>query len=1029
MSPKKPGQRPEPRPAALATGSIPAIPITRAGEACARVDRVAEYLDGTLAAASQEELLTHLATCEVCQRALHGEVQLRDREDDLRAAAASSAAKAAPVSAVPSTAPAPTMPSLEAARAARRRKLAGFATAGLVTCAIAATALFVLRTRPAPHQAAPQLALAAHRPFEARLTWGQAAAHRPQAEVMRSGAKPTATAGEEISLELRASLERDRDCAGLAATYLLSGETASAQRQYAKRECPQTPDVKADHAALAVVLRDYNLALELTDAVLAEQPDHPVALWNRALALREKKLGLSAAAAFERVAATDPDPAWRAEAREKAEAARAPLEAARRQFDHAIAAGKQMVPDGPILSLELARAVPGRARLRFHDAVRTATTAARLDELRPLARALQLGDDRSLEAAIDLAKKRLAAPSAAARLALVPYYIELFRKGSVEGDAEWPAWKARALAAGADDLLLGAYYLALHDEPEAARLAAASGDPWFIGLSELDRFDFFSQLSQLNDPRRAEEALRSLEKQCERSKIGFLCLKAALSRAQLSLDSTLAPATGTAARRALELADADGEVLLRASAVYHLAEAERLRSAYSVARAYYEEYQEWARLTGDCAEQQNAIAPLAAMAFDRHRFADVRRLLQQLPPCDSPRPRALLDVQADLLTAGIEIDVQAWRSAVEEIVRRPDTTESDRLFFGYLLGRQELGADATARARLQALAERAAASAATTASRVKAAAESTVMVDAGRRGQWKKMMELAAAAHRVPMPERCALAQAKDNFQLAVVVVSSSGTLAGVYSADIGDRYDWKVDAALLDALAACEEVSVLAFPPWPSGEPPLPAALPWHFVIAETPAARPSEPAGSVVIVANSEPPADQQLANLSPIRSTPTSATVLSGAAATLARVAAEAPRASLLEFHVHTTRVAISDAPALALSESPTGWALTAEAVSGWKLSARPVVLLADCSGAVPAAYDHVAWGLPAAFLRAGAHAVVAPLVDIPDGEGGEFFAQVREELRRDPDVAKVVARLRAGKIAEDPASWVRNVVVFQ
>jgi cellulose synthase operon protein C len=471
---------------------------------------------------------------------------------------------------------------------------------------------------------------------------------------------------------------------------------------------------------------------------------------------------------------------------------------------------------------------------------------------------------------------------------------------------------------------------------------------------------------------------------------------------------------------------------LRASAIYHIAEAERLRSAYSVARAYYEEYQEWARLTDDCAQQRNAVAPLAAMAFDRHRFAEVRRLLQQLPPCASPPPRALLDVQADLLTAGIEIDISAWRSAVEGIVRRPDTTESDRLFFGYLLNRQALSAEETARPRLQALAERAAGSAATTASRVKAAAESTLMVDAGRRGQWKEVMTLAAAAHRVPLPERCALAQAKDNFQLVVAVVSANGALSGVHTADIGDRYEWRLDAASLDALAACSEVSVLAFPPWPSGEPPLPPSLPWHFVIAETAAELPSPPrdvTDSVVIVASSLPPADQQLASLSPVRATPPSATVLSGAAATLARVSAEAPRASLLEFHVHTARVDISDAPALALSESPIGWALTAEAVSGWTLTKQPVVLLADCSSAVPAAYDHVAWGLPAAFLRAGARAVVASLVDIPDGEGGEFFAQIREELRRDPDVQKVVARLRAGKIATDPASWVRNVVVFQ
>jgi hypothetical protein len=154
-----------------------------------------------------------------------------------------------------------------------------------------------------------------------------------------------------------------------------------------------------------------------------------------------------------------------------------------------------------------------------------------------------------------------------------------------------------------------------------------------------------------------------------------------------------------------------------------------------------------------------------------------------------------------------------------------------------------------------------------------------------------------------------------------------------------------------------------------------------------------------------------------------------VLSGAAATPAAVGNAARDATLLEFHAHTARVPASDAPAIALSESREGWALTAEDVSKWQLAEHPVVLLADCDGGVLADYDHVAWGLPAAFRAAGARAVVASLVDIPDGQAGEFFAAVREGLRRDPDVARVVAQLRAQMVQRDPSSWARQVVVFQ
>lgn len=1034
MSPKKPKPPARRPPENLAVGSVPAIPISRrSGDACARVDRVAEYLDGVLDPAAQDELLEHLADCQICQAALHGEVQLRDREDELRAAAAPAASvsradQAPPTAAEPARAEAPSDPSsLDRARqqrAARWRLSAGLAA----MAAVAAAGLFVVRALPGSSSptgadsgsaAAPvQLALAAKRPFEARLSWGPAAAHRPY-EPMRSS---TAALGEAISLEVRARLEKQKDCAGLAATALLAGDTATAERQYADPACA-SPDAQADRAALAVTLRNYDRALELCDAVLAERPDHAVALWNRALALRGKGLGLAAAAAFDRVVAVEKDEAWRAEAARLAAAARAAHQRAERDWREILELGDAMIPDGPILPLDLAKRVPGRARLRFHDAVRTATSRERLEDLRPLARAIQEPGETSLEAAIDAAARRLSP----ARAALIPHYVVIFRAQSVEGDAEWPAWQAKARAAGATELLLGARYRALPDDAETLRLAAASKDPWFIGLAALDQFNSSADASQVP---KAEDAMRTLESLCKSSSIRFLCLKASMARAEMSLDNTLAAPTVTAALAALDMATAQGEPLLRGSAAYFVAEGERLRSAYSIARAYYEESGERARLTNECNVQQDSIAAIAAMEFDRHRFSEVQRLLRALPPCDAAPPRTLLDVQADLLTTGLPIDEVEWKKNVEKLAS-PANTETDQLLYSYLLNRQELRRDESSRAKLQAIAERASRSRATTASRITAAAEATLMVHAGREAKWKEVIQIAAAAHEVELPTRCALAQAKDNFQLAVAVASSTGTFDGIFRSDLGSEYRWQLPPALLDALASCDEVAVFASPPWPKGDPPLPASLPWHLVMSSSVERRASALSASdvTVIVANSQPPPEQQLATLAPLESAPPSAVVLTGAAATPARVAAEAPRAGLIEFHVHTSRVAASDAPVLALSESSSGWALTAEEVRGWHLEHHPVVLLADCSGAVPAAYDHVAWGLPAAFLGAGARAVVAPLVDIPDGEGGEFFAQIRESLRAEPNVAKVVARLRAEKIATDPASWVRNVVVFQ
>ena len=73
--------------------------------------------------------------------------------------------------------------------------------------------------------------------------------------------------------------------------------------------------------------------------------------------------------------------------------------------------------------------------------------------------------------------------------------------------------------------------------------------------------------------------------------------------------------------------------------------------------------------------------------------------------------------------------------------------------------------------------------------------------------------------------------------------------------------------------------------------------------------------------------------------------------------------------------------------------------------------------------------MSWGLPAAFRAAGARSVVASLIEIPAAEATVFFAAVRADVERGMTVAAAVARARAAKIASDPSSWVRHVVVFE
>ncbi|MEZ4359320.1 MAG: CHAT domain-containing protein [Kofleriaceae bacterium] len=958
---------------------------------CVEIERVEAYLDGELDAAAQEALLAHLPDCARCQEALHQSVQLRDREDALRARAGQGREVVA----------------LSSARAARRRRLAA---AGGVLAAVAAVAAVAALVVVAPWRqaAAPTaaLALAPQRSLEARLSWPGAAAYRPY-HAMRAD---SGRRGER--LEPKAIAQLAGDCAGTAAAYLLSGEVERAAREYQEAGCGDGPDLLADRAALAVTRGEPEEALRLADQVLADHPTHAVASWNRALALRDLGLGLAAAAAFDRVAAVDA--AWADEARARAEGLRAPLAAARERWERAVKLGLAMIPDGPILPLELARAVPGHSRRRFHDAVRTASTRERLDALRPLARALEEPGSDTLERALDAAARRLSSR----RAALVPVYVALLRDGQLPPDAQWRAWKARARAAGATDLLLGAQYLAFGAAPETEALAAATGDPWFIGMTELDLID---ARAAAGDSAGTAAHLARLEDLCASGGPRYLCLRASLKRAELSVDTNEPAAAVVAAREGLREATANGEFALRSNAAYYAALGEHLRDAFEVARGYYEES---ALSNGDCAHQLRAAAAIVEMAFDRHRFEEALRLLAEIPRCDASS-RALLDVKADLLAAGVSAE-PAWREELDAAAAAA-TSESDRLLLRYLTLRAQLHEDPAAAEGLLELARRARASADPMAERIRVAAETTVIVGAGRRQRWAQALAVAADAHGAAKPERCALALASDDFQLTAVAVSARGELLGDYQADVGAAHRWSAPPAFHAALEGCPAVSVLTFPPWFSADPPLRAALPWSFAMGA--AAPPSTAPPRVVIVSNPTPPRELRLAPLAPLAAPTGDALVLSGATATVRRLAAEARDATLLELHAHTTKIASSDAPAIALSASPTGWSLTAEEVARWDLTGRPVVLLADCAGAQPARYDHVAWGLPAAFRRAGARAVVAALVDVPDEEGGAFFAELRQRLLRDPDVARVVADLRAEKIQRDPTSWVQHVVVFQ
>ena len=260
------------------------------------------------------------------------------------------------------------------------------------------------------------------------------------------------------------------------------------------------------------------------------------------------------------------------------------------------------------------------------------------------------------------------------------------------------------------------------------------------------------------------------------------------------------------------------------------------------------------------------------------------------------------------------------------------------------------------------------------------------------------------------------------------------------------------VPAELLASLRDCAVVDVLARPPLHGTARLLPDELAWHYRSARR-APLPSsglvseEPARSL-IVADVEPPASLELPRLAswqtPIAS-PASAHVelLSGAAATPARVLAALPEAGEVVIHAHGiggqrssssggsgggSGGTAADSAFLALSPDDDGdYALTAAAVRATTLRRHPLVVLAACSAAQGA--PHEPWSLPAAFVHSGARAVIASSAPIPDLEAGEFFDGVRASIAAGTTAAVAVRDARVQWLAAGRADWVRDLLVFE
>jgi CHAT domain-containing protein len=205
-----------------------------------------------------------------------------------------------------------------------------------------------------------------------------------------------------------------------------------------------------------------------------------------------------------------------------------------------------------------------------------------------------------------------------------------------------------------------------------------------------------------------------------------------------------------------------------------------------------------------------------------------------------------------------------------------------------------------------------------------------------------------------------------------------------------------------------------------------LPEAAAWRYLSRRTqPVAAPSD---RTLSIADVEPPAALELPRLVTWSS---AGERLTGPAATPSRVLAAIGSAGDVVVHAHgIVDVAQPDASFLALSPEPSGrFALTTGDVRKAHFQTSPLIILAACSASRAAPVLHDTWSLPAAFVYAGARAVIASAAPIPDGEAAEFFDAIRAKVRTGAPVATALRDARRQWLEQRRGTWVHDVIVFE
>jgi hypothetical protein len=976
---------------------------------------LAAYFDESLAGVDRDQFEQHLLDCAGCQAAAEDFMQLLAAGAELSQRV--DRPRAAP----------PVGPIREHRRPTRRRWATVLRWFALPCMAASAAALLLVGpSRPPALDDQIFASLEAHRSLDERLPYAPLDRYRPY-DVHRG-----ARAQERISSKLTAEVEEHRAPAALVAVYLAKGELADAERELARSG--HDDDLELDRAVLALTRNQHAEALRYLDEVLARSPGNGVALWNRARVLKELGLPLAAAEAFRDLARLGKlgELGWSLEARGRA-GQLGQAETVRSQRWDAEKTACEQLSVAHLPAPAVVRASKSVCRPAFYEAMRV--VASREDAMALLPIAAELDATAGNKAATTLVRQ-VAAADPVQRQRAVATWVRLTKTPDL------PAAEKRRLldelrASHQNDLVLGALRRAGLPgwRAEYVERAAASNDPF---LAELGAERIAQLLLAGGDPLGAEVELVRAVRACSKTEVELRC-----SYLHQALAEVYAKMNRPSDERAVAQAGLDRS---RRLGVYWdekwffaaLAEAAHSDGSHALMRAYLREA---ALRGGGCEQAQYAQETLAVASIDELRFLQARNELRLAPACDGVPTVDRARVVAELARLdGTVEEAAALRAGLVRTRGLQDQTPGQLAYLEALEGRLVAARDpGAARPLLQHAIEVADGLGRADMDGLKARADAyaSLLALAGSEGDRAATLALFAKAAGAPLRGPCVVGVMVDAERVLVVTRDRAGT--------IEQRFDPKghltpgldestlVPEPLVHALSACERIDVLALPPVFGLPKLLPANLAWSYrgrsSSPETPLADPPH----VVTVADTLPPRELDLPPLQALTLTPipgASHLDLRGAEATPTAVLKSFAGADVVEIHAHGfIDLKRSDASLIALSpQADERFALNAREIADLKLPRAPLVILAACRAAYAAPYRHEPWGLPHAFLLAGARAVLASPELISDTEAGGFFRAVEQRILAGTDPAIALRDERARQLARDPSSWTRAVLLF-